>query len=335
MEMIPIDMKPKFLVQLERNQPIDGRVRMLNTHHKRRHSKYHYDDLQYCKIVKITNNLIKEKPFQFQNVPNVFEQAVTDKEELKPLYEIWNEAGFNYDKNSQNTIRQIIVEFPHKHLTTSLKKYYSFPADQVYRVHDDTITATDTQEKRILMKAFHEFEWTCEDNRLMSLLSHLKQALHQYHPNHLPLHSTQYHPLTGQENVSKITRNMRQAFRAKDGYILLSADYCQIELRILAHYSNDQQLCEAFYPLQSDKRNHCRNEYISTCDAPGDCGDEVHKRHESIHGYDPHNNRDIFRQIAFKWLKKRHYNDITVEDRDIVKQICYANLYGSGNVVDG
>ena len=42
-------------------------------------------------------------------------------------------------------------------------------------------------------------------------------------------------------------REIRAAFiPGEDGWVLLSADYSQIELRILAHYSGDERLCEAF-----------------------------------------------------------------------------------------
>jgi DNA polymerase-1 len=39
---------------------------------------------------------------------------------------------------------------------------------------------------------------------------------------------------------------IREAFVPAEGHLLLSADYSQVELRILAHYSRDESLIEAF-----------------------------------------------------------------------------------------
>ena len=41
-------------------------------------------------------------------------------------------------------------------------------------------------------------------------------------------------------------REIRSAFVARDGWTLVDADYSQIELRVLAHMSGDEVMCEAF-----------------------------------------------------------------------------------------
>ena len=52
---------------------------------------------------------------------------------------------------------------------------------------------------------------------------------------------------------TKLGREIRDAFVAKEGYKLLSLDYSQIELRLLAHFSKDEALLEAF---REDKDIH-------------------------------------------------------------------------------
>ena len=45
---------------------------------------------------------------------------------------------------------------------------------------------------------------------------------------------------------TKMGRQMRKYFVAEEGYTLVDADYSQIELRLLAHISDDYSMCEAF-----------------------------------------------------------------------------------------
>ncbi len=44
----------------------------------------------------------------------------------------------------------------------------------------------------------------------------------------------------------ELGRRLRQAFVAEEGHVLVGADYSQIELRILAHLSGDEELIDAF-----------------------------------------------------------------------------------------
>jgi DNA polymerase-1 len=44
----------------------------------------------------------------------------------------------------------------------------------------------------------------------------------------------------------ELGKRIRSVFHAKEGYVFLDADYSQIELRVLAHLSGDQQLIEAY-----------------------------------------------------------------------------------------
>jgi len=47
-------------------------------------------------------------------------------------------------------------------------------------------------------------------------------------------------------NRTEIGRRIRRAFIPEDGYVLLSADYSQIELRLLAHITQDAEMLDAF-----------------------------------------------------------------------------------------
>lgn len=83
--------------------------------------------------------------------------------------------------------------------------------------------------------------------------------------------------------------SLRRAFVAAQGCLIISADYCQLELRILAHLSQDRVLCNLLGPQ----------------------------------------NKDVFKAVASKW-KMKAVDQVTSEERQQAKQICYGILYGIG-----
>ena len=80
----------------------------------------------------------------------------------------------------------------------------------------------------------------------------------------------------------------RSGFVAEKGNILISADYSQMELRLLAHFSNDPMLISSF------------------------------KLGE-----------DVFRCISAMWTGRQE-SDVLPAERDSMKKLCYALIYGGG-----
>ncbi|PRP75311.1 DNA polymerase theta-like [Planoprotostelium fungivorum] len=106
-------------------------------------------------------------------------------------------------------------------------------------------------------------------------------------------HSFDFFPVEEEEKPSPERISMkvpiRDFFVAPAGFLLLSADYAQIELRFLAHFTGDTSLIESF------------------------------------------KSGDVFMKIAAQWLDKKE-EQVTKEERDRTKHICYGIIYGMGPV---
>lgn len=87
----------------------------------------------------------------------------------------------------------------------------------------------------------------------------------------------------------------RKSFVPAPGWCLVAADYSQLELRLLAHFSNDDNLLEILNrSLDSDETF------------------------------------DVFKTVASK-IYQKPLDKITNEDRQHTKQICYGIIYGMGD----
>ncbi|MFZ5810346.1 MAG: DNA polymerase I [Chloroflexota bacterium] len=103
-------------------------------------------------------------------------------------------------------------------------------------------------------------DWILEYRELSKLKSTYLDALpHQVNPATGRVHTSynQTGSVTGRlassdpnlQNIpirTETGRQIRQAFVAAPGHVLISADYSQVELRIVAHMANDQAMIDAF-----------------------------------------------------------------------------------------
>ncbi|XP_073467017.1 DNA polymerase nu [Aquarana catesbeiana] len=92
------------------------------------------------------------------------------------------------------------------------------------------------------------------------------------------------------EDREIITINPRSVFVSSKGHAFLAADFSQIELRLLAHFSSDPELLKLFHEAEET---------------------------------------DIFANLASQW-KEIEYKNVTQVDREQAKRIVYSVIYGVG-----
>jgi len=169
-----------------------------------------------------------------------------EKEVRRLEREIWTLAGSEFNVNSPAQLAEILFD----------KLNLQPPARRGKgKVRS---TAADILEE---MKEQHELPGkVIEYREIAKLKSTYVDALPKLiHPETKRLHTSfsQTGTATGRlsssdpnlQNIpirSELGREIRAAFVAQKGQILLSADYSQIELRIMAHFSKDPVLTEAF-----------------------------------------------------------------------------------------
>ena len=169
-----------------------------------------------------------------------------EKEVRRLEKEIWKLAGSEFNVNSPTQLAEIL--FDKLNLQPPMRRGKG-------KVRS---TAADILDE---MKEQHELPGkVIEYREIAKLKSTYVDALPKLiHPETKRLHTSfsQTGTATGRlsssdpnlQNIpirSELGREIRAAFVAQKGQILLSADYSQIELRIMAHFSKDPVLTEAF-----------------------------------------------------------------------------------------
>jgi DNA polymerase I len=153
-------------------------------------------------------------------------------------------AGEEFNVNSQPQLQRILFEKLALPKTKRIKTGYSTDAAELEKLagaHPIVDSLLEYREVSKLKNGFTEMLLELIDpksNRIHTTYEQTKAAtgrLASTAPN------LQNIPIRGE-----LGRQIRRAFVAPPEHVLLSADYSQIELRVLAHLSQDETFCQAF-----------------------------------------------------------------------------------------
>ena len=158
--------------------------------------------------------------------------------------EIYMLAGEDFNINSPKQLGVILFEKLELKPVKKTKTGYATNADVLEKLRDKHPIVNFIMEYRQLAKLKSTY---CDG--LTAVVN----------PNTHRIHSvfTQTVTVTGRlsstepnlQNIptrTELGREIRKMFVAKDGYVLVDADYSQIELRVLAHIANDETMINAF-----------------------------------------------------------------------------------------
>lgn len=159
--------------------------------------------------------------------------------------EIFSEVGYEFNLNSPLQLREVLfdtLDLPQKKLTKKGE-----PSTDV-EVLTDLSKFHLVPEKVLEHRTLSKLKSTYVD----SLPKLINPDTGRIHTSFNPVGSSTGRLSSSDPNLQNIPiktaqgRRIREAFVPEQGYKLLSADYSQIELRLLAHFSKDDNLVEAF-----------------------------------------------------------------------------------------
>ena len=165
--------------------------------------------------------------------------------------QIYDQAGEAFNINSPKQLGEILFDKLHMKGGKKTKTGYSTAADVLEKLAEDHPIVKDVLEYRGLAK----------------LKSTYADGLGSYVDENDRIHTTFNQTITATGRISSTEPNLqnipmrtelgrliRKCFIPKDGYLFMDADYSQIELRILAHMSGDDELIEAYHQEQDIHR---------------------------------------------------------------------------------
>ena len=156
---------------------------------------------------------------------------------------VYRQAGCEFNINSPKQLGEVLFEKMGIQGGKKTKTGYSTAADVLEKLAPEYPIVSDILEYRGLTKlksTYAEGLFTCigKDGRIHSTFNQTITAtgrISSTEPNlqNIPMRM-------------ELGRRIRKVFVPMEGYVFVDADYSQIELRILAHMSGDEQLIEAY-----------------------------------------------------------------------------------------
>ncbi len=171
-----------------------------------------------------------------------------DKEVVKRLEaiesEIFGEVGFEFNLNSPKQLQEVLFEKRGLPATKKIKSGYSTATDVLEQLaHLDTIPALILQNRGLVK---------LKNTYIDTLPTMINPQTGRVHTSYTQTGTATGRLSSRNPNLQNIPvrnedgRRIREAFVPKEGSLLLSADYAQIELVVLAHLADDSSLKEAF-----------------------------------------------------------------------------------------
>lgn len=156
---------------------------------------------------------------------------------------IYDMIGIEFNINSPKQLGHIIFEELKLNKGKKNKSGYSTSAEVLENLKNDHLAINLILEYRMLSKLKSTFcdgmlKLVKENSRVYSLFNQTETRTGRISSLEPNLQNIPIKTPTG--------RNLRKYFKAKEGYVLIDADYSQIELRVLAHLSKDQNMIKSF-----------------------------------------------------------------------------------------
>lgn len=271
-QYLDLDME-QYLSQIEKNKPEQDQMNLFDTiEEEPKQSEYDKQYLALCcfVIVKLYEHTRKrleqdgeKKLFETIEMPLVevlaemqYQGMYVDKTELEEFgrelksqlqtltQEIYHLAGEEFNINSPKQLGEILFDKLQLTVHKKTKSGYSTAEDVLEKLYEEHPIIAKILEYRSLSK----------------LNSTYVEGLIPYiNPSTGKIHSYFHQTITATGRISstepnlqniptriELGKRLRKVFKPANGYIYIDADYSQIELRVLAHISKDENMIHAF-----------------------------------------------------------------------------------------